>query len=264
MYAIVMEYMEDGSLEDSLKSQNSLLLDDALRRITEACRGVERVHASGYVHRDVKPGNILTSGPITKLSDFGLAQLLNQGVGPGGGTPFYVAPEVISSGITSPRSDIYSLGVSLYELINGSSYLTWTGTTEAFARAVVRGAFPDRSEYAPFVTPALQKVIKKALQVDPLKRYASVADFRHALGNVRIACSWQQEADAEESWLGMGMNGLFRVQVALAKGALEVSRCKTAPGSFRKISADCLYKATSVELRKKQRLVMQRITVEGR
>jgi len=72
MYAIVMEYMDGGSLEDSLKQQDRLILEEAIRRIAEACRGVERVHASGYVHRDIKPGNILIAGTTTKLSDFGL------------------------------------------------------------------------------------------------------------------------------------------------------------------------------------------------
>jgi len=93
MYAIVMEYMDGGSLEDSLKQQDRLILEEAIRRIAEACRGVERVHASGYVHRDIKPGNILIAGTTTKLSDFGLAQLLNHGTGTGGGTPYYIAPK---------------------------------------------------------------------------------------------------------------------------------------------------------------------------
>lgn len=262
-YAIVMEYMEGGSLEDSLAS-GDLLLIDAVHRLTEACRGAEHVHANGYVHRDIKPANVLVAGSDTKLSDFGLVQPLAHGLGSGAGTPYYVAPEVIESGITSSRSDIYSLGVTLYEVINGSDYLRWNGSSDDFARAVVRGEFPHRSECAPFVTPALQRVIKKALHPDPLKRYASVADFRHALALVPIACSWRREAVALETWLGMGLSGLFRVSLDVTSGMMEVSRCKVAPGAFRKVTVDCLYRATGKELRKHQRVVMQRITADGR
>ena len=263
MYAIVMEYMKDGSLEDAITT-GDLPLDEALHRFTETCRGTERVHACGYVHRDIKPANILLDGPQTKLSDFGLAQPLKHGFGSAAGTPYYVAPEVIESGITSHRSDVYSLAVTLYESINGRSYVSWRGSSDGFARAVTRGEFPVRSEYAPFVPAGLRRIIYKAMHVDPLKRFASVAEFRHALAKVPIKCSWRRERDKEELWIGIGVNGRFQVKVDVGSGSIELSRCKSATGTFRKVTDDCLYSSTTPELRQHQQVLMQRITSTGK
>jgi serine/threonine protein kinase len=263
MYAIIMEYMKDGSLEDAMNG-GGLLLRDALHRFAQACRGAERAHANGYVHRDIKPANILLNGLETKLSGFGLAQPLQDGFGLAAGTPIYIAPEVIESGLTSTRSDIYSLGVTLYELVNGPAFLQWNGPPAELGHAITRGTFPDRADYAPFVPAGIRKIIKKALAVDSLRRFRSVADFRHALELVRVQCSWQEQKGAGECWLGMGTHGLFRIRVDGASGTLDVSRCKTAPGTFRRITADCLAGASTREVRQRQEIVMQRITTEGR
>jgi serine/threonine-protein kinase len=261
MYAIIMEYMAGGSLEDQLAKSGPLLLSEAIHRFAEACRGAERVHASGFVHRDIKPANILIDGSKTKLSDFGLVQSIVPVPGSTAGTPYYLAPEVFQGESNSQSSDIYSLGVTLYELINGSRHLEWTGSFDAFFDAVVRGKYPDRTEYAPFVPASIRKILTKALHPSPAKRFASVADLRHAITTVPIRCSWRREIDTPETWLGMG-DGLFRV--VLQKSSIEVARCKTAPGQFRKNSADCLYNAASKDIRSHQKIVMQRITTDGR
>ncbi len=263
MYAIIMEHMKDGSLEDVL-ARDAPLLTEGLRRFTEACRGTERVHACGYVHRDIKPANILLDGPLTKLSDFGLVQPLKNGLGSAAGTPYYVAPEVIESGTTSPSSDVYSLGVTVYEIVNGSESLRWHGTMDDFSLAVVRGDFPGRSDYAPFVPRPLRQIINRALQINPARRLPSVATFRHALGRVPLKCSWQRQVGERESWLGMGLFGLFRVELDMYSRSIEVTHCKATDRPFRRIMADCLYDSSPKTLRKHQQTVMQRITLTGR
>lgn len=263
MYAIIMEYMKDGSLEDMLVTDEPVLTE-GIRRFTEACRGVERVHSSGYVHRDIKPANILLDDMSTKLSDFGLVQPLKLGLGSAAGTPYYVAPEVIKSGITSCSSDVYSLGVTLYQIANGNDSLTWDGTFDDFTEAVSRGKFPGRSDYAPFIPRLLRQIINRALNIDAGKRFPSVATFRHALGRVPIKCNWKRQCGERESWLGMGLAGLFRVEIDMASGSIEVAHCKATDRPFRRIMADCLYGTSAKDLRKHQQMIMQRLTITGR
>jgi eukaryotic-like serine/threonine-protein kinase len=263
MYAIVMEYMKDGSLEDALL-RNAPLLNEGVRRFTEACRGAERVHASGYVHRDIKPANILLDGPLTKLSDFGLVQPLRHDLGSAAGTPYYAAPEVIETRATSRSSDLYSLGVTLYEVVNGSESLKWNGTVAHFTRAVLRGEFPGRADYAPFVPKPLRRIINRALHINAAKRFASVANFRHALGKVPIKCGWQRQVAEHESWLGMGLSGFFRVELDMRSGTVEVAHRKATDRPFRRMTADCLYGRAANDLRKHQQKIMQRITLTGR
>ena len=263
MYAIIMEYMKDGSLEDVL-AKDPPLLTEGIRRFAEACRGTERVHACGYVHRDIKPANILLDGAFTKLSDFGLTQPLTGGFGSAAGTPYYVAPELFEYGPTSPRSDVYSLGVTLYEIVNGSESLKWNGTINDFSHAVVRGQFPGRGDHAPFVPKALRQVINRALHVEPVKRFPSVTTFRHALGQIPINCNWRRMACEHERWLGAGLHGLFCVEADMCSGTIEVSHCKATDRPFRRMMADCLYDASPKDLRKHQQIIMQRITLTGR
>jgi len=266
MYAIIMEYMGGGSLGDVLDRGESVPLRGAVKYISDACRGAERAHASGYVHRDIKPANILLSlAGQTKLSDFGLCVATAEGLASGAGTLHYIAPEVFETGVTSVQSDIYSLGVTIYELLNGSKFLRWNGTEEELVDAVALGRFPDRAAYQPFVPEAIRRVIRKALNVAPDKRYKSVEEFRHALQRVPINCNWQLRRSGDpEVWLGTGENGLFRVTISVSRGTFELSRCKVVPGRLRRVTVDCLETADAQKLLGRQRAVMQRITTLGR
>jgi len=272
MYVIIMEYIDGGSLDDVLQKEAFLHPRDAVHRFSAACVAAAHAHAKDYIHRDIKPANILISGEQTKLSDFGLCVPGAGGGASGAGTLVYAAPEVVDGNPTTILSDIYSLGVTLYELINGSSYVDWTGDEDELAEAVVRGRFPDRNEFQPFVNDKLKRVIKKAMNADPSKRYRDADELRHALEAVPIRCSWTlQSVGDEERWTGLadglkrGTTGsIFQATVRRRRREFELRKCKSLPGELRKVNADCGTFDSYAALRERQRSVMARITETGR
>lgn len=264
MYGIVMEYMRDGSLEDALAA-GPISLATSLRHVREACRGAERAHISGYVHRDIKPANILLNGQHTKLSDFGLCAATVGGAASGAGTLVYVAPEVLSTGVTTVKSDVYSLGVTLYELINGTEFVKWPGEDDQLEEAIRSGKFPRRSEYLPFVPSSLRRATTKALNLDPDKRYRSVDDLRVTLQNVTVMCDWQRVYVGDpEVWVGLSDHGVFEAKLSIKGASFQLRRCKKLPGTLRKVSSDCRYGLDEKTLRNQQQAVMQRIMEQGR
>jgi serine/threonine-protein kinase len=163
-----------------------------LRHVTADVLGaLGAAHAAGVVHRDVKPGNILlTDDGRAKVADFGIAKSLEPV--PGRmvdttaahlmlGTPAYLAPERIEGEPASPRSDIYSVGVVLYEALAGAK--PFTGDTPlAVAMAAVHDDPEPLGQRRPDVEPALAAVVARAMQRDPAARFASAAEMEQALG----------------------------------------------------------------------------------
>jgi eukaryotic-like serine/threonine-protein kinase len=264
-YVIVMEYMDCGSLHDALEKEPFIPPRDAVRHVSAACFAATHAHTNGYVHRDIKPANILVSGQQTKLSDFGLCTPGASSGATGAGTLVYAAPEVVEGGSATLLSDVYSLGVTLYELINGRSFIDWSGDELDLEQAIMRGRFPDLNEFQPFVPDRLRKVVRKAMKVDPSKRFASAQDFRYALGAVPLLCGWTLRATGdEERWTGLGTGGVFEVVARRKERDFEIRRSKSLPGPMRRIKAECGTFSTYAELRDHQRRVMARITEKGK
>jgi eukaryotic-like serine/threonine-protein kinase len=264
-YVIVMEYMDGGSLDDALAKEPFIPLRDAVRHVSAACFAATHAHAKDYVHRDIKPANLLVSKQQTKLSDFGLCTPGASGGASGAGTLVYAAPEVVDGDAATLLSDVYSLGVTLYELINGRSFVDWSGDESDLEEAVIRGRFPDRKDFQPFVPDKLRKVVRKAMNVDASKRFASAEDFRHALGAVPLLCGWTLRATGdEERWTGVGSGGVFEVVAKRKHREFEIRRSKSMPGSMRRIKPECGTFSTYAELREHQRRVMSRITEKGK
>ena len=216
---IAMEYVPGGSLEGFL-AKKPIKLRRIKHIFCEALRGLQHAHEKGYIHRDVKPANILLDRKQKgKLSDFGLATRPPvHGTASGAGSPFYLAPETILQGETSPLSDIYSMGVSLYEAVNSENYFpAVTDLGDLYAR-ITAGTFPDRSHYRIYVHPALQRVINKAMHVDKSERYQSAEEFREALEQTPIKCSWtEQTAGRTSTWAAVFDDR--KIQVIVTEGA---------------------------------------------
>jgi serine/threonine-protein kinase len=185
---IVMEYVDGGSVNDRLV-EGSVSREQALDWLEQVAHALDRAHAHGIVHRDVKPGNLLLdSEGNVRVSDFGIASAagLETVTLPGTvlGTAGYISPEQARGEPATPASDRYSLGVIAFELLTGRRPFEGdTAVTEAFAHA--NAAVPSATRLDPSLPPGVDEVLARALAKDPADRPAScaelVADLRAAI-----------------------------------------------------------------------------------
>jgi serine/threonine-protein kinase len=182
---LVLEYVDGQTLEQRVHGGGPLEPAEAVRIFDQALRAVEHAHACGVVHRDLKPANIfLTRDAHVKLMDFGVAKLMDrpeQGAQRTMvGTLLYISPEQINGHTTDVRSDIYTLGVTLYETVTGR--LPFERRSDyALMHAHVQERPPSPKQFQRGLPRALEAVILKAIEKDPQRRYASAAEFRVAL-----------------------------------------------------------------------------------
>jgi hypothetical protein len=181
---LVMELLHGQSLAQRLARAGPLPPAEAARVVAAAAEALQVAHRAGIVHRDVKPGNVfLTLDGEVKLLDFGIASAANQAALTGGdliGTAAYLAPERMLGHDATPASDVYALGVVLYELLAGRPPFTAdSGTALAMAHLHARPA-PLR-DAAPGVPPALAAACEQALAKDPAARPPSAAAFARLL-----------------------------------------------------------------------------------
>jgi serine/threonine-protein kinase len=182
---LVLEYVEGETLENRLRHYGPLSVSEAIRIFDQALRGVEHIHQMGVVHRDLKPSNIfITRDGAIKLMDFGVARLMdNHDPSQNGimvGTLLYISPEQINGRETDCRSDIYTLGVSLFEAVTGR--LPFERRSDyALMHAHVQENPPSPKEFQRRLPRELESVILKAMEKDPNRRFQTAAEFRTTL-----------------------------------------------------------------------------------
>lgn len=185
---LVMEYLSGGTLKKKLVKP--VPWRDALRLLLPITRGVAYAHQHGVLHRDIKPANILLSeGGEPMLSDFGIAKLFEMGqsttlTGTGTviGTPEYMAPEQWI-GKTSPQSDLYSLGITLYEMVAGRKpYVADTPAALLIKQATE--PLPSPRKFVAELPEAMEGILTKALAKEPENRFQNIDAFIEALENM--------------------------------------------------------------------------------
>ena len=187
---IVMEHVEGRTLRDVLQEEGRLLPQRALELTAEICGALEVAHTAGIVHRDVKPGNVmLTRAGEVKVMDFGIARAATDTSGMTQtaaviGTAAYLSPEQARGEHVDARSDLYSTGCLLYELVTGAPPFTGDSPL-AVAYQHVREDPAPPSTYDPTLPRAVDAVVLTALAKNPANRYQSAAEMRDDLLRAR-------------------------------------------------------------------------------
>nr|BBH95863.1 hypothetical protein KTA_40620 [Thermogemmatispora argillosa] len=183
-YYLVMPYVEGGTLRDYLHRRKRLTLEEAASFLDQIASALQYAHDHGVLHRDVKPSNILLRPDgYAYLADFGLAKAIMgaESLTSDGtivGTPEYMAPEQ-SNGISDYRSDIYSLGVVLFQMLTGRVPFTAESPVAIFLRHIQTPP-PSPREFNSEIPPAVEEVIFKALAKDPNERFQEAQELANA------------------------------------------------------------------------------------
>ena len=182
---IVMEFVDGPSLREVLLQRGRLSPREALAVVEPICAALARAHAAGVVHRDIKPENVLIAADgAVKVADFGIARALAEtshtATGTLVGSVHYLAPELMGGADASARSDQYSLGVVLFELLTGRKPLP-AETPMAVAMRHAREKIPSVRDFVSDAPPAVDAVIAKATAISPEKRYPDLQTMAAAL-----------------------------------------------------------------------------------
>jgi serine/threonine-protein kinase len=193
---LVMEYLQGADLGHLLDAHGPLPVETAVDYVTQACEALAEAHAHGIIHRDIKPSNLfLTTNanglPCVKVLDFGIAKAISPGDTHEArattttssllGSPLYMAPERMrASASVDPRTDIWSLGVILFELISGKFPFD-AGSTPELIAMILQDAPHQLRALVPGAPAGLEAAIGRCLEKDPARRFASVADLSAAI-----------------------------------------------------------------------------------
>ena len=189
LYYIVMEYVEGITLKTYIEKKGQLSFKESASIAIQVARGIEAAHGKNIIHRDIKPQNIMisTDGKV-KVTDFGIAKAASSNTISSDvmGSVHYASPEQARNGFIDARSDVYSLGIVMYEMITGR--VPFDGdTTVAVAIQHLQEEIVKPSVYAPNIPVSFEGIILKCTQKTPDRRYQSMAellnDLRHALTN---------------------------------------------------------------------------------
>jgi tetratricopeptide (TPR) repeat protein len=207
---LVTQLMGGGDVEGLIEkaSDHRVSLETALRIADQVCQALEYAHAKGIVHRDLKPGNVwLTADGTAKLGDFGLAVALDRSrltqAGMMVGTVSYMPPEQAIGGDVTPRSDLYSLGAMLYELVTGRPPFVGDESVAIITQHLNTPPVSP-SWHVPDLPTGLEALILRLLEKDPAKRPATASEVREALGTIPRGQSPGAKSEASASAPAVG------------------------------------------------------------
>lgn len=183
LYYMVMELVEGITLKEYIEKKGKLSHKEVISIAIQMCNGIGAAHAAGIVHRDIKPQNVMISrdGKV-KVTDFGIAKAVTSNTISSNamGSVHYTSPEQARGGYSDAKSDIYSIGITLYEMVTGRVPFDGESTVEVAMKHLQQEITPP-SEYAPDIPYSLEQIILKCTQKNSERRYASTADLTRDL-----------------------------------------------------------------------------------
>ena len=217
---ITMEFLDEKSLADALAEHEKLPIKRVVSIGIQLARALDLAHRRGIVHRDVKPGNILLMerGETVKITDFGIARLdrsedlQKTHAGTVLGTPRYMSPEQAAGRAVDGRSDLFSLGVILYELLTGKKAFDSNNVATLLLQIMQKDPEPCRT-LAPDVPASLQRIVSRLLQKRPEQRFQTGGQLAEALERERAAITAKEEETNRNKFIPL------RVRWAISAGA---------------------------------------------
>jgi len=214
-FYLVMELVDAGSLDDLIEQTQRVPEQQVLSAGLQVARGLRAAHEKGLIHRDVKPANILFKDADTaKIGDFGLAGVAEENAGSAGeiwGTPYYVAPERLASAPEDFRSDIYSLGATMFHAMAGKP--PFEGETNSATALHDLKMHPlDLASVAPDVSRATARVVSRMIEPDPARRFETYDDLITQLEKAAGVSSGRPSRKAQ---ILMGFGALLVIAIAI-------------------------------------------------
>jgi serine/threonine-protein kinase len=221
IFYIAMEFIQGTTLHELLAEQRILPADDIVQYSRQICRGLDYAHSHGIVHRDVKPANIMiTANGMVKIMDFGIAKAGGSMTSTGQvlGTPNYMAPEQVKGKPLDGRSDLFSFGVILYEMLTGEKPFVGQNVTTIIYKIVNENPIAPR-DLDVTVHPGLSAIVTKALAKSPEDRYQSGAELVHDLENYKTAGAQMHATSVLPAYTAAPANGRSPATSAIASAA---------------------------------------------
>src|SRR5689334_15846966 len=221
IFYIAMEFIEGTTLHEVLTEQRVLATDEVLQLTRQISRGLDYAHSNGIVHRDIKPANIMITGNGTvKIMDFGIAKSGGQVTNTGQvlGTPNYMAPEQVRGKPLDGRSDLFSFGVMLYEMLTGEKPFVGQNVTTIIYKIVNENPIAPR-DLDVTVHPGLSAIVTKALAKSPDERYQSGAELIHDLENYKTAGAQMHATSVIPAYTAPASNRKASATSAIASAA---------------------------------------------
>jgi serine/threonine protein kinase len=235
VHFIAMEYLDGEDLHQKVKTKGKLSIEQTVQIISSIAESLDHIHKKGLIHRDIKTSNIIiTKTGRAVLTDFGIARAISGSklsqTGSVLGTPEYMSPEQADGIGAEPRSDLYSLGVVLYECLTG--VLPFSGENPvATIYKIINSPHPPLTRFNGSVPTWLQSITDKSLSKNPHNRFASGEEFSTALREKKIVAVMQEHFPSPKTKKLDSKD--FKIEFSHKENAKQISKQKIKPNKIR-------------------------------